>query len=369
MGLNCGIIGLPNVGKSTIFSALTSTQVDAANYPFCTIEPNVGIVQVPDSRLKKISEFVKPDKILPAFVEFVDIAGLVKGASKGEGLGNQFLGHIRNVGAIAHVVRCFDHTDIIHVHGKVDPIDDIETVNLELIYSDLETIEKKIKNLEKNFKSQDLELVSKSKNAKLVLEEVKKILECGRLAISANLSKEEFELINDLHLITLKPQVYVCNVDEESIVEGNDYVKKVAEYAEKNNSQHIILSGQIEKEISLLETEEEKQDFMEAIGIEESGLNRLIRKGYELLGLQTYFTAGKQEVRAWTIQKGWKAPRAASVIHTDFEKGFIRVEVYSCQDLFELGSEQKVKDKGRFRVEGKEYLVADGDILHFRFNV
>lgn len=369
MGINCGIVGLPNVGKSTIFSALTSAPAEAANYPFCTIEPNVGVVQVPDQRIDKISTLIKPEKVIPAIVEFVDIAGLVKGASKGEGLGNQFLGHIRQVGAIAHVVRCFENDDIVHVSGKVDPISDIETINLELAFADLETVTKRMGNLDKMIKSHDKKISSRAKIAKPVLERLKVCLEDGNQARSIELDDDELDAISDLHLITMKKMLYVCNVDEDAVLEENEHVKKVKDHARAEGSEVIMICGKIESEIADLETEEEKMDFLKEIGIEESGLNKLIKAGYALLGMKTYFTAGVKEVRAWTFPDGAKAPQAAGIIHTDFERGFIKAEVYHCNDLFELQTEQKVKEAGKFRMEGKEYIVKDGDVIHFKFNV
>lgn len=369
MGLNCGIVGLPNVGKSTIFSAITSAPAEAANYPFCTIEPNVGVVAVPDDRMEKIAKIVGPEKVIPAICEFVDIAGLVKGASKGEGLGNQFLGHIRAVGATLHVVRCFDDGDIVHVNGKVDPIADIETINMELAFADLETVQKRYTGIDKIIKSQNAEASKKAKIAKPVYEKLIKVLEEGISGRSLNLDKEELEAVEDLHLITLKKMMYVCNVDEAAINNDNEYVKKVRDFAAKENSGVITICGKIESEIATLETKEEKKEFMDSIGIEESGLSKLIKASYLMLGLRTYFTAGVKEVRAWTFKDGDKAPQAAAVIHTDFEKGFIRAEVYACNDLFTYGSEAKVKENGKFRVEGKEYVVQDGDVMHFRFNV
>lgn len=369
MGMNCGIVGLPNVGKSTIFSALTSAPAEAANYPFCTIEPNVGIVHVPDARLEKIASFINPERILPAVTEFVDIAGLVKGASKGEGLGNQFLGHIRQVGAICHVVRCFEDNDIIHVSGKIDPASDMEVINLELAFADLESVQKRLQTLDKFLKSQDKKVQEKAKISKPILERLVKAFEDGLPARSLDLDEDEKDSISDLHLITMKKMLYVCNVDEESITNENEHVKKVREIAAREGASVITICGKIESEIADLETKEEKDEFLKDIGIEESGLSKMIKAGYEMLGVKTYFTAGVKEVRAWTFPEGAKAPQAAGVIHTDFERGFIKAEVFHCDDLFQYGSEQKVKEAGKFRMEGKEYVVKDGDVIHFRFNV
>ena len=370
MSLNCGIVGLPNVGKSTIFKAITAAPAEVANYPFCTIEPNVGIVAVKDERLTKIQKCMPSEKLLPAITEFVDIAGLVKGASKGEGLGNQFLGHIRQVNAIIHVVRCFENNDIVHVHGTIDPISDIETINYELALADLETVEKRLSNISKLLKSQDKEVVKKAKISIPVLENLKNTLEQGKGARALNLSQEELDAIDDLHLITLKPVLYACNVDEDALTGGdNDFVKAVRGFAEKEGNQVIKICGKLESEIALLETDEEKQEFMKEAGIEESGLDQLIHAAYKLLGLRTYFTAGPKEIRAWTFHEGMKAPQAAGIIHSDFEKGFIRAEVYHCEDLFALGTEAKCKENGKIRSEGKEYVVRDGDVMFFKFNV
>jgi len=369
MGINCGIVGLPNVGKSTIFSAITSAPAEAANYPFCTIEPNVGIVNVADNRLEKICSLIRPKKTIPAIVEFMDIAGLVKGASKGEGLGNQFLGHIRQVDAVAHVVRCFDDENVVHVSGQVDPIEDIEVVNTELALADYEVVQKKLGSIDKLIKSQNKEVSSKAKILKPILERLLSSLEEGRPARSTDLNNDDLDSVKELNLITLKKVLYVCNIDEESIQSPNSYMEAVKDYAQKENSDVLFICGKLEAEISSLETEEEKKEFLEEIGIEESGLDQLTRIAYDMLGLRTYFTAGEKEVRAWTFRDGSKAPQAAGVIHSDFERGFIRAEVYHCDELFDLGSESKLKEAGKLRVEGKEYLVQDGDVMHFRFNV
>lgn len=369
MQLNCGIVGLPNVGKSTLFSALTSAPAEAANYPFCTIEPNVGIVAVPDHRMDEITQYIVPQKVIPAVVEFVDIAGLVRGASKGEGLGNQFLGHIRQVGAIVHVVRCFDDDDVVHVDGRVNPKSDIETISIELAFADLETVEKRLTGLPRLEKSHDRNIAARAKATGPVLERIKAALEEGKPARNVPMDDQERELITDLHLITMKKQLYCCNVGEEDIAAENEYVKEVRSFAEEDGSGVVVICGKMESEISELESAEEKAEFLEAAGLAESGLDRLIREAYAMLGLKTYFTAGEKEVRAWTFPAGAKAPQAAGIIHTDFERGFIRAEAYHCTDLFTYQSEAKLKEAGKLRVEGKEYEVKDGDVLHFRFNV
>ncbi len=369
MGLNCGIVGLPNVGKSTIFSAMTSAPAEAANYPFCTIEPNVGIVSVPDERLKKITEIIPTKKVIPAVVEFVDIAGLVEGASKGEGLGNKFLSHIRNVGVIVHVVRCFDDDVVVHVANTVDPASDIETINIELALADLETVEKRKEKTVKNLRAGNKEAVKKLNAVLPLLETLSSTLSEGKPARSVDFTPEQLNLIYDLQLITLKKQLYVCNIDEDSIEAGNPYVDTVQRIAGEEGAEVVVICGKLESEIAALETPEEKQEFMEASGLKVSGMDTLVHAGYRMLGLRTFFTAGADENRAWTFHEGDKAPQAAGVIHTDFEKGFIKAEVYHCSDLFALGSEQKVKESGKLRIEGKEYLVQDGDVMHFRFNV
>lgn len=366
MGFQCGIVGLPNVGKSTIFNALTSAKAEAANFPFCTIEPNTGIVKVPDPRLENISQYVKTQVTIPATMKFVDIAGLVKGASKGEGLGNQFLGHIRETNAIAHVVRCFSDPNVIHVDGSVDPIRDISVIDTELIFADLDTVSKRFPAVEKMARTGN-----KEQAAILgVMGPVKSALEEGRPVRSLNLSAEQMALIDSLHLITAKRVMYVANVDDSELEhpEQNSNYMKLKEYAQKENSPVVVISGKIESEISEL-SDQEKIDFLKDLNMTEPGLNRVIRAGYELLGLQTYFTAGEKEVRAWTIEKGWRAPQAAGVIHTDFEKGFIKAEVYSYDDLMKYKSIQGIKDAGCMRLEGKEYIVKDGDVMLFRFNV
>jgi GTP-binding protein YchF len=362
----CGIVGLPNVGKSTIFNALTSAKAEAANYPFCTIDPNTGIVKVPDPRLARIAQYIPPQKLVPATMTFVDIAGLVKGASKGEGLGNQFLGHIRETNAIAHVVRCFSDPNVIHVDGSVNPERDISVIDTELIFADLETISKRYSTIMKTAKTGD----KKASAVFGVLEPVKAALESGKPARSLGLSEDQLALIHDFHLITAKKVMYVANVDDGDIgkSEPNEYVKKLMAIAAKEGSPVVQICGKIESEIAEL-SEEEKVAFLKEMGMEEPGLNRVIRAGYELLGLQTYFTAGETEVRAWEIQKGWKAPQAAGVIHTDFQKGFIKAEVYHFDDLMKYKSESAIREAGVLKLEGKEYIVRDGDIMHFRFAV
>ena len=368
MALNCGIVGLPNVGKSTIFSAVTSAPAEAANYPFCTIDPNIGIVAVPDHRLDEISRLIPSKKVTPATVEFVDIAGLVKGASQGEGLGNRFLASIREVGVIAHVVRCFDNPDIVHVSGRIDPVSDIETINIELSLADLETVQK---SYDKTSKLARISKEQQKENEKIlpIYQRLIKCLEEGIPARTLNLDDDEKALVYDLHLITLKPVIYVCNVDEDGISEDNEYVKTVRGIAEKENAPVVVICGKIESEIAALDTEEERQEFLEASGLTESGLNPLIRAAYSSLGLRTFFTAGPDEDRAWTFREGSKAPQCAGIIHSDFEKGFIKAEVYGVDYLIAYGSEAHVREAGKLRLEGKDYIVQDGDIVFFRFNV
>ncbi|MFV8258971.1 redox-regulated ATPase YchF [Bdellovibrio bacteriovorus] len=366
MALQVGIVGLPNVGKSTLFNALTSAKAEAANYPFCTIDPNVGVVTVPDPRMDKITEFIKPQKVVPTTMEFVDIAGIVKGASQGEGLGNQFLSHIRQTDAIVHVVRCFDDPNIIHVAGSVEPIRDIEIINTELLLADLDSVEKRLQRTEKQAKN------STDKKLKLDVEVAKKIKEAlgkGLPARSVTLDEMEQGALKEMHLLTAKPVLYAMNVnDADFAAGGNDWTKAVEARAAEENNKTILICSAMEAEIALLPPEERK-DFLDALGAEEPGLNRLIREAYALLGLQTYFTAGVTEVRAWTIRANTKAPQAAGVIHSDFERGFIKAETYHCEDLFKFKSEQAIKDAGKYRIEGKEYVVKDGDVLFFKFNV
>ena len=369
MGLNCGIVGLPNVGKSTIFSALTSAPAEAANYPFCTIDPNVGIVNVPDKRMDKIVELVPALKIIPAAVEFVDIAGLVEGASKGEGLGNKFLANIREVGMIVHVVRCFENEDIVHVNNKIDPAGDVETINIELAFADLATVEGRIQKNERFTRSSDKEIRKKALLIEPLLGKLKEALNDGQSVRSMDLTDDEQRLIADLHMITLKKQIYVCNIDENGLTGESDFVKQVSAIAEKEGTRAVVLCGSLEADIASLDDEEERAVFLEEAGLEESGLSKLIRTAYAELGLRTFFTVGEKENRAWTFHKGSKAPRTAGVIHTDFEKGFIKAEVYHCDDLFTEKSEQKIKAAGKLRIEGKGYVVQDGDVMHFKFNV
>jgi len=365
MALKCGIVGLPNVGKSTLFNALTSAKALAANYPFATKEPNIGMITVPDPRLDALAAIVNPKKVQPTTVEIVDIAGLIKGASQGEGLGNQFLGNIREVDAIVHVVRCFEDGNIVHVDGNVDPVRDKGTIDTELMLKDLDTVEKRLEKLKKNAKGGDKD---KAKLVDIGIA-IKEHLEEMKPARTLDLSDEGMDLLADMYLLTAKPILYVCNVDEESVHEGNEHTKKFAAAVADENAEVILVSAGIEADIIELEDMEERQMFLEDMGLSEPGVNRVIRSCYTLLNLITYFTAGVQEVRAWTIEKGWKAPQAAGVIHTDFEKGFIRAEVIKYDDYVGLGSEAAVKEAGKMGVEGKEYVVTDGDVMHFRFNV
>lgn len=366
MALTAGIVGLPNVGKSTLFNAITKAGAEAANYPFATIDPNVGMVEVPDERLQRLTQLVKPKKTVPTTFEFTDIAGIVRGASKGEGLGNQFLSHIRQVDAICHVVRCFNDDNITHVEGKVDPLADIDTINLELVLADLDSVTKRYARVAKIAKTKDKEAVAEL----AVLDKLKPVLEEGLSARTIEFTEEEQKIVKSLFLLTAKPILYVANVSEEEVSDSdsNAYVQQVKNFATNEQAEVIVVCARAEEEIAELD-EEDKEEFLEALGIEESGLDQLIRAAYDLLGLATYFTAGEQEVRAWTFKKGMKAPQAAGIIHTDFERGFIRAETVSFDDLNHYGTMQAAKEAGKVRLEGKDYMVQDGDVMLFRFNV
>ena len=365
MSLKAGIVGLPNVGKSTLFNALTNAKALAANYPFATKDPNVGMITVPDDRLQKLSDLVNPQKILPTTIEIVDIAGLIKGASQGEGLGNQFLANIREVDAIIHVVRCFNNDNVIHVENSVDPVRDKEIIDTELLLKDLETVEKRVEKYKKAAKSGNKEDVRRLE----ILNQIKTVMDDGKPARVLDLEGEGIEILKDMYLLTAKPILYVCNVDEASVIDGNAHTKAFEELVKEEKAQVIYISAGIEADIVELDSVEERLEFLADMGLKEPGVNKLITATYKLLNLITYFTAGEKEVRAWTIQDGWKAPQAAGVIHTDLETGFIRAQVIKYNDYIQFGSESAVKEAGKMGVEGKEYVVTDGDVMHFRFNV
>ncbi|MCL2212113.1 MAG: redox-regulated ATPase YchF [Treponema sp.] len=367
MALNCGILGLPNVGKTTIFSALCGTPAETANFPFSTIKANVGVINVPDIRLDKLTAIFTPDRTIPATVEFVDIAGLVKGASRGEGLGNQFLSHIRDAAVYTHVVRCFENADVVHVTEKLDPLSDIETIDIELALADMQTLAKRRERAEKTLKNPNEKKMSEFVIS--ILDKIGPALENAQPIRSLSLTGEEKAAIYDCHFITAKPQLYVCNVDENGIKSGNALTEKVKKHAESEGTEAISICGKFEADLCGIEDPEEKKAFLDDLGLEETGLSSLIHSAYKLLGLRTFFTSGKDECRAWTFHAGDTAPKAAGVIHTDFEKGFIKAEVYTCEDIFTHGTEAKIKEAGKYRLEGRDYVVQDGDVMFFKFNV
>ncbi len=369
MALKCGIVGLPNVGKSTLFNCLSNAKAQAANFPFCTIEPNVGVITVPDERLNKLEELVNPQRVVPTVIEIVDIAGLVKGASKGEGLGNQFLSNIRETNAIIHVLRCFDDDNVVHVDGSVNPLRDKDTIDMELQLKDLESVEKKIQRLQKLVKGGDRDVKKGIEVCMLYKTHLEKGLSARSITTFGEVSEDDTKYVADIFLLTAKPVLYVCNVDEKSLPAGNKYVEQVREYVKDENAEVLIIAAAVEADIASMDSYEDREVFLTDLGLDESGVAKLIKAAYRLLNLSTYFTAGVKEVRAWTIDKGMTAPQAAGIIHTDFEKGFIRAEVIHYADFINYGSESACRDAGKLSVEGKEYIVQDGDCMHFRFNV